>query len=163
MPEGLPSLDLTGNFYQNGRPNQGLNPTRTDETLAGLTLNIPLFSGFSQTYKVRGAQAQVEQKEATLQDTEQQILMEVVKAHADAMAAADNLKYSQDLLTAAQKALATVQRKFDKGASDILEVLSTQSALADAEQQRIQCLAEWRSARLRLLTSVGGLGLSGVN
>lgn len=58
-----------------------------------------------------------------------------------------------------QKELATVQRKFDKGASDILEVLSTQSALADAEQQRIQCLAEWRSARLRLLTSVGGLGL----
>lgn len=161
--DGLPSLDLTGNFYQNGRPNQGLNPTKTDETLAGLTLNIPLFSGFGQTYKIRGAQAQVEQKEAALKDTEQQTLMEVVKAHADAMAAADNLQYSQDLLTAAQKALATVQRKFDKGASDILEVLSTQSALADAEQQRIQCLAEWRSARLRLLTSVGGLGLSGVD
>lgn len=159
--EGLPSLDLTGNFYQNGRPNQGLNPTKTDETLAGLTLNIPLFSGFGQTYKIRGAQAQVEQKEAALQDTEQQILMDVVKAHADAMAAADNLQYSQDLLTSAQKALATVQRKFDKGASDILDVLSTQSALADAEQQRIQCLAEWRSARLRLLASVGGLGLSG--
>ncbi len=160
--EGLPSLDMTGNFYQNGRPNQGLNPQKTDETLAGFTLNIPLFSGFDQTYKIRGAQAQVEQKEAALQDTEQQTLMEVVKAHADAMAAADNLKYSQDLLTSAQNAVATVQRKFDKGASDILDVLSTQSALADAEQQRIQCLAEWRSARLRLLTSVGGLGMSGV-
>jgi outer membrane protein len=157
--EGLPSLDLTGNFYQNGRPNQGLNPTRTEETLAGVTLNIPLFSGFSQTYKVKGAEAQVEQKQAALNDTEQQIYREVVKAHADAMAALDNLQYSQNLLTAAQKALASVQRKFDKGASNIQSVLSTQSALADAQQQRIQCMAEWRSARLRLLTSVGVLGV----
>jgi outer membrane protein len=157
--DGLPSLDMTGNFYQNGRPNQGLNPTRTEETVAGFTLNIPLFSGFSHTYKVKGAEAQVEQKQAQLKDTEQQILREVVKAHADAMAALDNLQYSHNLLTAAQKALASVQRKFDKGASNIQDVLSTQSALADAQQQRIQCMAEWRSARLRLLTSVGVLGM----
>ncbi|WP_410210314.1 TolC family protein [Aquirhabdus sp.] len=157
--EGLPSLDLTANYYQNGRPNQGLNSTKTQETLAGITLNIPIFSGFSQTYKIRGAEAQAEQKQAELEDTENQILREVVKAHADASAALDNLQYSENLLTAAQRAVATVQRKYDKGASDILEILNTQSSLSDAEQERIQSLADWRSARLRLLTSVGVLGM----
>jgi len=160
--EGLPSLDLMANYYQNGRPNQGINPTKTQETLAGFTVNLPIFSGFAQTYKIRGAEAQVEQKEADLHDIEHQVMRDVVSAHADAMAAFDNLQYSQNLLTAAQNAVATVQRKFDKGASDILEVLNTQAALSDAEQQRIQCLAEWRSARLRLLASMGMLGRSAV-
>jgi outer membrane protein len=33
-------------------------------------------------------------------------------------------------------------------------------ALSDAQQQRIQCQAEWRSARLRLLAATGVLGRS---
>ena len=161
--EGLPTLDFTGGFYQNGRPNQGLPTIRTRETLVGVTLTIPLFDGFARTYRVRGAQAQVEQKEAALQDTAHRVLMEAVKAHADAMAALENLEASHSLLAAAQAALSSVQRKFDKGAADILEILSTQTALSDAQQERIRCLAEWRSARLRLLAAVGSLGRHGIS
>lgn len=51
-----------------------------------------------------------------------------------------------------------MHRKFDRGAADILEILSTQSALADAWLERIRCQADWRSARLRLVASAGGLG-----
>ncbi|CAN5439486.1 cyclolysin secretion protein CyaE [soil metagenome] len=156
--EGMPTLDLTGSLFQNGRPNQGLTSVRTREILTGVTLNIPIFDGFARTYKVRGAQAQVEQKQAQLQDTENQVLMEVVKAHADARAALENLGASQDLLGAAQDALASVQRKFDRGAADILELLSTQSALSDAQLERVRCLSDWRSSRLRLLASAGMLG-----
>ncbi|NKI69928.1 TolC family protein [Collimonas pratensis] len=156
--EGLPSIDATGNMYKNGRPNQGLPSVNTTEKVAALTLNIPIFDGFANKYKVSGAQAQVEQQQATLLDTTHQVLMDVVKAHADAQSALGNLESSQLLLQAAQSALASVQRKFDRGASDILEILSTQAALADAHQQRIRCLAEWRSARLRLLAAAGGLG-----
>jgi outer membrane protein len=158
--EGLPSVDLGGSFYQNGRPNQTLSPAKTRETMASLTVTIPLFEGFARTYKVRGAQAQVELQQAQLRDVQQQTLMEVVKVHADAMSALQNLQASQNLLDAAQQALASVQRKFDRGATDILEILNTQSALADAQLERIRTLAEWRSARLRLLASVGGLGRS---
>ena len=160
--EGMPSLDLTGNFYQNGRPNQGLPPIKTREALVGVAVNIPLFDGFGRTYKVRGAQATVEQRAADIQDTEQQILTEVVKTHADAVSALGNLRSSLALITAAQAATASVQRKFDRGAADILEILSTQSALSDAQQERIRCLAEWRSARLRLLAAVGVLGREGL-
>jgi outer membrane protein len=156
--EGLPTIDLTGNYYQNGRPNQGLTAVNSRETLVGITLTIPLFEGFARTYKTRGAQAQVEQQEATLQDTEHQIMMEVVKAHADATAALASLDASQRLLSAAQESQESVQRKFAKGASDILEILNTQTALADAQQERIRCLADWRSARLRLMASAGLLG-----
>lgn len=160
--EGLPTLDLSGNYYQNGRPGQSLTPTRIHETAAGVVLTVPIFDGFSRTYKIQGAQAQVERNEAELADTEHQILMEVVKAYADASAAFSNLRASDALLKAALSALAVSQRKYDKNAADILEILNTQSALADARQERIRCLADWRSARLRLLTNAGLMGREAV-
>ena len=53
------------------------------------------------------------------------------------------------------QALENVQRKYDRGLIDILDVLNVQAALVDARQERIRTLAEWRSARLRLLASAG--------
>ncbi len=156
--DGLPSMDFTANYFENGRPGQGLTANRTQERTVGVTLNIPLFDGFSRSYKIRGAEAQVEQKGAELQDTERQILMEVVKAHADASAALGNLQASEDLLNAARASLAVSLRKFERGAADILEILSTQAARADAAQERIRSQAEWRSARLRLLAAAGRMG-----
>jgi outer membrane protein len=153
--EGLPSLDYTQNFYQNGYPNQGLLPTSSTVTTVGLTLNVPLFEGFARTYKVRGAQAQSEQIEAQLRDAELQVLMEVVKAHADTLSSIENLQTSNLLLEAANASRQSSQKRYDNGVADVLELLSTQNALADAQQERVRCLAEWRSANLRLLASTG--------
>lgn len=55
--------------------------------------------------------------------------MDVVKANADAQSALGNLESTQLLLQAAQNALASVQRKFDRGPSNILKILSMQMAL----------------------------------
>ncbi|MDD5297123.1 MAG: TolC family protein [Rhodocyclaceae bacterium] len=156
--DGLPSLDFSANYFENGRPNQGLNPTRTQERTLGVALSVPIFDGFSRSYKIRGAEAQVEQRRAELLETERQTLMEVVQAHADALAALGNLSAAQALLDAAREALAVSQRRFEKGAADILEILHVQSALADAHQENIRCRMEWRSARLRLLANAGLMG-----
>lgn len=156
--EGRPSIDLTANIYQNGRPNQGLSAASTRETLVGIALNIPLFDGFARHYKVRGALAQAGQREAEAEEVRQQTLMELVKTHAEASTALANLAASQAWLDAARDAQVSVQRKFGLGAVDILEMLNTQSALLEAQQERIRCQAEWRSARLRLLASAGVLG-----
>ncbi|WP_310601122.1 TolC family protein [Desulfobulbus sp.] len=160
--EGLPTLDFTAGYYDNGRLEQSSTETRTQESVVALTLTFPLFEGFSRTYKVRASEAQVEQKAAELHDTEHQILMEMVKAHADAVAALHNLDASARLVEAAQEALRASQRKYDKGAADILEILNTQAAFADAQQERIRSLAEWRSARLRMLASAGLMSRSEV-
>jgi outer membrane protein len=160
---GLPSLGFTGSYYQNTRPGDAVTSTEAQEITVGLTLSIPIFDGFATTYKVRGAQAQVEQKEAALADTEHQIAMEVIKAHADAATALHNLEISATLLEAAQSALTVSQRRYDKRAADIMEILNTQAALADARKERILCLAEWRSTRLRLLASAGQMGRSALS
>ena len=158
--EGHPTLDFTQSRYVNGRPNQGLSSSRTAESVVGLTLNFPLFEGFGRSYKVRGAQAQITIEEAQLADTENQVLGDVVKAHAEAVASLRSIAASRRLIDAARNALADVQRKYDAGIVDILEMLSVQVAFADAEQERVRTLAEWRSARLRLLTNAGTADLA---
>ncbi|WP_247569992.1 TolC family protein [Ralstonia pseudosolanacearum] len=156
--EGLPTIDLTGNVYQNGYPNQGLQGTRSTVTTVGVTLTIPLFEGFARTYKVQGAAAQAEQSAAQYEDTEHQILSDVIKTHADAVSALGNLDASETLLKSARAALVSSERRYARGAADILELLSTQSALSDALQERVRCISEWRSARLRLMATAGMLG-----
>jgi len=160
--EGLPTIDINANYYENGYPGQGLSPTRSQVGTVGIFISFPLFEGFSRTYKIRGAEAQAEQRAAELKDTEHNTLMEVVKAHADTASSLQNLKASENLLNAAVESLDTSKRKYDKGAADILEVLNTQAALADAQQERIRSLAEYRSARLRLLANVGMMGRDAV-
>lgn len=155
--EGLPSLDYTQNYYQNGYPNQGISATSSKVTTFGFALNVPLFEGFARTYKVATARAQAEQSEAQRQDTQQQVLMEVIKTHADAEAALENLKASYRLLAVSRAAVQSSQKRYEKGAADILELLTTQNALAEAQQERARCLAEWLSARWRLIASAGVL------
>jgi outer membrane protein len=156
--EGLPTIDFSANAYGNGYPGQGLSATSSRVNTIGVAVTIPFFDGFSRTYKIRGAQAQAEQREAELQDTEHNVLMEVVKAHADATASLQNLEASERLLQAARESLSSSQRKYERGAADILEILNTQAALSDAQLERIRSLSEWRSARLRLMANAGQMG-----
>ena len=99
-----------------------------------------------------------EQRETEAIDTEHEILTEVVKAYSDARSALDSLDASSLLLTTAQEALASSQRKYDKGAADIVEMLNSQKELADAKQERVRSVSDWRSARLRLMAASGQLG-----
>ncbi|WP_324658480.1 TolC family protein [Burkholderia thailandensis] len=153
--EGMPTLDFTGNLYRNGYPNQGLQPVRSNVVTVGVTLTIPLFEGFARTYKIRGAQAQVEVSKAQAEDTTQEVLTDVIKTYTAAVSAQKNLEASESLQKSAEDALVSSRRRYAKGAADILELLSVQSALADARQERVRCLSEWQSARLRLRAAAG--------
>jgi outer membrane protein len=155
---GLPTVNLSGNYYQNTRPGEAVTPSGAQETTLIVAVTIPLFDGFASTYKLRGAQARVEKQTAALADIEQQIAREVIKAYSDTTSALQNLEASATLLESAQSSLAVSQRKYDKGAADITEVLSTQAALADAWNERVRCLSEWHSSRLQLLASTGRMG-----
>ena len=81
-----------------------------------------------------------------------------MKAHADALTSLGTLKASERLMEAATQVLHSSLRRYERQVADILEVLNRQSSLADAEQEHIRAIAEWRSARLRLLANSGLLG-----
>jgi outer membrane protein len=154
---GRPTVDFQANYYANGFPQQGLATTRQRNSTVGIAITVPLFDGFLNRYKVREAQASVSLKEATLIDAERVTLTEIVKSYYDATAAVENLEVSKDLFDSASASVASSRRRYESGAADILELLTSQSAFADARQERVRSLADWRSARLRLLATSGVL------
>lgn len=159
----LPTVDFNVNMYKNGRIGQAVSLDDSTEVTTGLTLTIPLFEGLSSIYKMREALADVDRKKAELHDMEQNVLVELVKTHADAQSALNNLEASKSLIDVSNSALASVMRRYEKGAADIIEMLNAQRSSADAEQERVTSISEWWSARLRLLASVGKIGRSSIS
>ncbi len=161
--EGLPNLDFTYSVNQNGTQSQGFSSAAGRVQTAGINLNIPIFSGFSRTYKINGAKAQIEESQALLQEVQAQVNLSTVKAHADAVSAHENLSFSQAMKDAAVSALESSERRYNRGVADIFELLNSKNAVSEAELERIRCISEWRSASLRLLTSSGQIGSKSFN
>jgi outer membrane protein len=154
---GLPKLDFSANYYRNGYSNQGLALNNAQAASVGIFITIPIFSGFSQAHQARQADAVAEEREAELMDTEHSVQMGVIKAYAEAHAALGNLEASNTLLAIALEALASSQRRFDKGAADILEILNAERELGNAKEARILSVVRWRLSQLLLIAAAGKL------
>lgn len=162
--QGLPSLSVVGRASQTNQP-QGtaagiVAGTSTRQRYIGLQLDVPLFEGFSRVYKVRAAEADVSQKQAALDDKQLQVASDTWSSYQSLKVSAQNIRTAQEMLDSARQAFDAAQMRYRKGVAGILELLSTQTALANAQQQRIQAEASWRSAKVMLAASVGALRLS---
>ena len=155
---GLPTVDFSANYYKNGYPNQSISATGSHVGTVGISISFPIFTGFSHAYKVRQAEAIAEQRETEAVETEHEILAELIKAYSDVQSALESLDASGLLLATAQEALSSAQRRYQNGAADIVEMLNSQKELADAEQERVRAVGDWRSARLRLMAAAGQVG-----
>ncbi|WP_211461146.1 TolC family protein [Collimonas silvisoli] len=156
--EGRPTLSLFASGDRNDTPiNQVSSRQSISSRSIGVQITIPLFDGFSRTYKVRGAQAQAEAKQADLADVEQQVMLEVWKSAQALRTEAENLNTTDILLHSARQSFDVAQGRYKAGVGTILELLKAQSDLASAQQQRILALSNWQTARLRLAASLGRL------
>lgn len=156
--EGLPTVALTGSLNYNNQSGIAPGDTVTNNDSVGLQVNIPLFEGFGRPYRIQSAKAQAEAKSAELANAEQQVSLEVWKSSQSLRTETENLKTTDDLLASASESFRVAQGRYKAGVGTIIELLNAQSALADARQQRIKALSNWRTARLKLAASLGKLG-----
>jgi outer membrane protein TolC len=68
---------------------------------------------------------------------------------------------SGELLSAATQSLDVAQARYREGVGSILDLLTAQSALADARTQAVQSRWTWYSALAQLTYDVGALGPRG--
>lgn len=161
--EGRPTVSLFANGDRSDTPiNQVSSKQIISSRSIGVQINIPLFDGFSNRYKVRGAQAQAESKEAELENIQQQVALEVWKSDQTLRTEVENLKTTEVLVQSAKQSFDVAQGRYKAGVGNILELLKAQSDLAEAEQQRIRALTSWQTARLRLAASLGRLRTDGI-
>lgn len=155
----LPTLSLSASRSYTGRDLAAAAPdiAQRDNSVA-LQLAVPIFDGFARHYQVRAAEADVDLARADLKSVEQRVALEVWQAFQSLQSETEALASTEKLLGFATKSLEVAQGRFKAGVGSTLELLEAQRAMADAAQQRINALANWRATRLRLATSLGRIG-----
>lgn len=163
--EGMPVLGFSAEASERQQdkhiPISGYPPTGAvfRDRVVGMQLSIPLFEGFGRGYKVRAANSQVEQLQAELRKTEQQVMLDVWKHYQALNTRSAHIEAARTLLDSARRSYEVAQGRFRAGVGNILELLSAQSAVANAEQRHIEALSGWLGARLQLAASIGKLGM----
>ncbi|RQP26807.1 TolC family protein [Piscinibacter terrae] len=162
--EGLPSVSVVAKAgHNNQRASQGLGlpqyPATGRDWSVGVQVNVPLFEGLSRSYQVRQAEAQSELQRATLDQVRQQVALDVWTGYHDLQTATQSVINNSRLLKLAEASRAATEERYVAGVGSIVELLSAQSALAEAKNQHLRALTDWRISRLQLAEKLGTLGM----
>lgn len=153
--QGRPTLALAG-----GPSWQETAGTTLRGNSIGLTLNVPIFSGFDTTYRVRAAEAQTEVRAAQRDRLRNQVALDVWKAYQGLSTAGQSLKTAADLVASAEQSERVALGRYKAGVGTVLDLLAAQSALASARVQRIQAELDWNVYRATLAQAMGALDYS---
>lgn len=144
----------------------GVSNPEIQNNSIGVTLSVPLFSGFKTTYQARAAEALIEGKVAERDRLANQIALDVWKAYQGLLTNSQALRSAEDLVNAATQSEKMILGRYKAGVGNILDTLSAQSALANARQQRVAARYNFLISRFALAQAIGQLDLtqlSGIN
>jgi len=150
---GWPTISVETQHHftsQTGVPNQDYNEI-------GVSITIPIFTGFSVTYGVRQAQAALQVGEANLLQVGLNVTLDVWNGYYNLQSANDQLKATADLLKTAEQNEQVSIGRYQAGVGSIVDVLTAQAALATARQVRIAAELGWNVARAQLAYALGRL------
>ena len=160
--QGLPSVSLVTKYSRNNQPQSlglgsGSFPSTGHDAYIGIQVTIPLFEGFGRHYQVDQARAEAERQADVVDETSQQVALDVWKGYCTLATASRDVTNSTNLLAISQQAFDAAQQRYEHGVGNILELLNTQATFANAKQRRIQALTDWEYARIDLASKLGRL------
>lgn len=154
----LPSLVLNGTggrTYTTTLPQGGTNYT------VSLGLRIPIFAGFSRIYDQREASALADAAAARANALGQQVVFEVFRSYHGLQTATRRVRTSEDLIASAEQSNEVALARYKSGVGSVLDLLSAQSALADARAQQVLARLEWNTSLAQLAHDSGVLDARG--
>jgi len=125
---------------------------------AGLSLSVPLFSGWNTRYNIASARAQLDQQQALAEQTRQQAGLAVYSNFIALDNALSSLATARVLIRSATQSADLAQGRYKAGAGTYADLLNAQSALANGRQQLVQSEFNVRTANAQLARAVGGIG-----
>ena len=156
---GLPTFTLNGTLSQSISQIAGVSSTGYGNSI-GVSVNMPWFSGFRDTYNNRAAQAQLEGTVAERDRVANQIALEVWKAYQALLTNSQALRAADDLVASAGQSEKMASGRYKAGIGSILDTLTAQSTLASAHQQRVAALYNFLASKFALAQAIGQLDLT---
>jgi outer membrane protein TolC len=149
--ERYPTVSLSGDYGLIG-PTLGHSHGTFD---AVGTASVPLFEEAKLRGDARDAQAQLEQKQAQLNDLQGQIGADVRDSILDIQAAAKQVSVARSNVDLAAEALSEAQQRYAAGVADNLAVSQALASLAQADDQLDASLYQHNVAKLSLARALG--------
>jgi len=152
--QGLPSIGIgasVGPLFTNG-----LSQHSTLYS-AGISLRVPLFTGFRNTYDIRAAEIQTQLASENARSLEQQIDLQVWSSYYALQTSMQRLTTSRDLLRDALESVDVASGRYKAGIGNILDLVTAQSALENARAEEVQARADWFLSVAQLAHDTGTL------
>ena len=156
---GLPTVSLNSTLSRTETLVGGVS-SPSHGNILGVSVSVPWFSGYRDTYNNRAAQAQLEGKIADRDRVANQIALDVWKAYQTLLTNSQALRAADDLLVSAEQSENVASGRYKAGVGNILDALTAQSALANARQQRVAALYDFQASRFALAQAMGELDLT---
>jgi outer membrane protein len=138
LPKLTANANYTSSYQDNGFSN--LYKMNFPSSYIGLTLNIPIFTGFQHSNQLKQSQINVQKAENNLISLKNALNLEASKAkiaYINGLQSLNSQKQNQQL---AQEVLRVSKIKYQQGVGSSIEVTQAQTALDDADNKYIQGL-----------------------
>lgn len=137
------------------------------QTFSGPSYNIslgfaiPIFDGFSRQYDVSAARAQADAAAALADQTRQNVITQVFVSYYALQTAEQRVATADDLLASATQSVQVAAGRYREGVGSIIDLLTAQTALANARAQQVQSRWQWYTSLAQLARDAGVLGPRG--
>ena len=156
---GLPTFTLNGGLSRTEYQNSGVSSTSYGKSLT-VSVSMPWFSGFRDTYQNRASRAQLEGSVAERDRVANLVALEVWKAYQALLTNSQALRAADDLVASADQSEKMALGRYKAGVGSILDTLTAQSTLASANQQRVFALYNFHASKFALAQAIGELDLT---
>ena len=151
--DGMPSL--SGNLGVNAERDIRDGNRAVYGGSAGLTLSFPLFTGFSQGYKIGQAQLQYQSALESFEAKKNSIENEIWSALQEYETSLESFKITQTLLASAKENERVAFESYKVGKVNILTLLDAQSSLASARVENSTSFYNFLTAKYTLQKALG--------
>ncbi len=123
----------------------------------GVSVTVPIFTGFNVGYGVRQAQAALEAREVNAEQIRLNVSRDVWNGYYGLDSANQQLTATATLVKTAAENQEVAVGRYKAGVGTIIDLLTAQTAAASAQQIRITAELNWQVARAQLVLALGRL------
>ena len=151
------SSDLS---FNNNTPGRSVSSTDdSDGSSIGINVNVPLFSGFNTSSRIRQAVLDSEVSKDRLEQERRAITRATRNAYRSVIAGVSEVGARKQALVSAKSALEATEAGFEVGTRTIVDVLLSQQVLFQAQRDYSQARHNFLVNGLRLKSSAGTITL----
>lgn len=152
-----PTLDLVAQQKYSDSVDNEKNGSKSDSTIIGVQLNVPIFSGGLTTAQTREARALYNQATDVLEQQRRATIRETRSAYLGVATGISQVKARKQALSSAQTALEATQAGFEVGTRTAVDVLNAQQVRFQAQSEYYKSRYDYILATLQLKQAAGNL------